>query len=207
MSLTIVSYAPGAGGNHLKNMLCAGGIFANSNEFSIDVYNGNTEPPGTVHCQPGRNVKHTVVDTNPDSNQVIHGHFGELAVYRDFINSVDDKKFILITTDHQEDQDLLSCRQQRLGHQQHEYYLREEEPLLYQPLMYTSYFNAQSDSILPLALRHFWHPEINCYKILDSLESFLNMSLNRQLMQDLHRRWWNLNFTFEFDTFTRRYYG
>lgn len=218
MSLTIISYAPGAGGNHLKNMMINGNrIFANHSDFNIDVYNvehnvngANEEqyPFGTVHSVPGRNVqKDTMNKIMSDQTQdwIVHGHFGELAPYRNQINSVVDKKFILITIDNQIDQQLLDCRQTRLGHKHHSYYITEEEPLLYQPTMYETYFNGSPESICCVSLYDFWHPVIN--KILTKIENFLNIKLDQVSSQDLHTKWWSMNFNFDFDDFTRRTYG
>lgn len=211
MAGTIVSYAPGAGGNHLKNIMCLDSSFGNSHDLDVGVYSVDTQPPGTVHSIPGRNVHEVYIDqylTQPEKNFIIHGHFGELAPYRDKINSIEQKKFILIGIDTQRDQDILSKRQERLGHKQHPYYISEEQPFLYQPAMYTSYFNGKTqEDVCVIPLYEAWHPDLKEHDIIGRLNRFLNINIDLSRAQELHDLWWKLNFHFDFCDYTRKIYG
>lgn len=208
MSATIISYIPGAGGNHLKNLMCTYAGFANSNELNVDVYNGQTEPPGTAHSVPGRNLHDHVVNRvldKPDLHWLMLGHFGELALWREKINSISDKKWILITINTQLDRNLLKTRHERLQQHTHPYWLNEEQMYLYQPPMYHSYFPGHTDNILTISLKEFWNPKVD--KFIEKINSFLNINVPIIDAQKLHDLWWQQNFFFEWDSTVRDYYN
>jgi hypothetical protein len=211
MSAVIIVYPPGAGGNHYKNMLCLDSSFGNSSDLNPNVYSEQTQPPGTVHSIPGRNVHEVNIDhyvANPSKTWIIHGHFGELAPYRDKINSIENKKFLLFGFNTELDQQVLDDRQNRLGHKQHPYYLTEEQPHMYGPAMYVSYFTGQSlDDVLQIPLYEAFHPDLKQFDIIGKLNRFLNVNINVDQAQELHNKWWKLNFYFEWSNFTRSLYG
>ena len=94
---TIIAYPPSGGGNHLKNLLCLSGAFANSGDLNLEPYNtGNRE----VHSTPGRNMnEYRMADALFSTGDfILHGHFGELAPFRSEINNIEQKKFVI--TDH-----------------------------------------------------------------------------------------------------------
>ena len=188
MTIVVIAYPPSAGGNHLKNMLCIDPGFANSNDLDRSKYtNGDRE----VHSTPGRNVQECKITAAQSSAEdyIIHGHFGELAIERDQINSIVDKKFVVITIDTPRDRYLLSIRQNRLGQMSHEYYLNEEQLYLYQPYFYQTYFTGLPKNIYTIALNDFWHPDLNKYKIVQQLNTFLNKNVDQEQAQFLHTHW------------------
>lgn len=212
MSAVVLSYAPGAGGNHIKNLLCLDHGFANSSDLNPTVYDLNENKTGTVHSIPGRNLHEDLLDRvldNPDRRWIIHGHWGELAPYRDKINRISNKKFVLITIDQARDQELLMTRMIRLGHPLHNYYISEEQPCLYRSSMYVqSFFNAATqEDVCQIPLYEVWHPDLAVSQLLPSLNLFLGTNLRQDLCQMLHDKWWKLNFHFDFDDFARRLYG
>lgn len=189
MSALVVAYPPSGGGNHLKNILCLDKSFGNSSDLNVEVY---TQGDREVHSTSGRNVtleKVAKVVTDPHQEYIIHGHFGELATYRDQINSIVDKKFIILTIDTVRDRYLLNIRQHRLGQMSHEYYLNEEQPYLYQPYFYQTYFTGLSQNIYTIALNDFWHPDLNKYNIVQRLNNFLNKTIDAEQAQVLHHHW------------------
>jgi hypothetical protein len=193
MSALVIAYPPSGGGNHLKNILCLDTSFGNSNDLDIEVY---TRGEREVHSTPGRNVRDYRVSNaanDPDRMHIIHGHFGELATQRDSINDIVDKKFIVITIDSDRDRYLLNTRQHRLGQMSHEYYLHEEQPFLYQSVFYQTYFTGIPENIYTIALNDFWHPNLNEYKIVERLNTFLNKNVDSQQAQFLHTHWHNNN--------------
>jgi len=209
MSAVIVAYPPGAGGNHIKNLLCTYPGFGNSGDLNTKVYIEDTQPPGTVHSKPGRNVTTDLFETveaNPEKCYIIHGHFGELAPFRQQINRI-SKKFILIAFDNKIDQQLLDYRQGRLGHRQHPYYIEEEQPFLYRTELYTTYFTANTEDICVIPLYEIWHPDLNQHKIVERLNIFLNINMDHNQAQSIHDLWWKNNFNFDFCNFTRNVYG
>lgn len=188
MTVIVISYPPAGGGNHLKNILCLDQSFANSSDLDINKYvDGNRE----VHSTHGRNMQDYRIEDAESSEQdyILHGHFGELALWRDRINAITDKKFLLVSIDHERDQYLLDNRQHRLGQFSHEYYLKEEQPYLYQRELYQTYFTAAPENIYTIALNDFWHPKLEQYKIIDQLNSFLNKNIPADRAQFLHSHW------------------
>lgn len=189
MTALIIAYPPSAGGNHLKNILCLDSSFGNSSDLDIEVYtSGNRE----VHSTPGRNVYAERVKNasdDPHHDHIIHGHFGELATQRDAINAIADKKFIILTIDTPRDRYLLNNRQGRLGQISHEYYLNEEQPYLYQPVFYQTYFTGLDQNIYTISINEFWHPDLDQYKIIQGLNSFLNKNVDQSQAQFLHNHW------------------
>jgi hypothetical protein len=188
MTVVVIAYPPGGGGNHLKNILCLDQSFANSNDLNIDKYTGGERE---VHSTTGRNMQQYRVESAESAEQdyVLHGHFGELAPWRDRINAIADKKFLVISIDSDRDQYLLDNRQHRLGQWGHEYYLREEQPYLYRRELYQTYFTTTLENIYTIALNDFWHPDLQQYKIVEQLNNFLNKNVDTEQAQFLHRHW------------------
>jgi hypothetical protein len=188
MTALVIAYPPSGGGNHLKNILCLDSSFGNSSDLNHDVYiQGKRE----VHSTSGRNVtpERVAAARDPHHEYIIHGHFGELATQREQINAILDKKFIIITIDTSRDRYLLNTRQQRLGQMSHEYYLNEEQLYLYQSYFYQTYFTGLPENIYTIALNDFWHPNLDEYKIVQQLNTFLNKNVDQEQAQFLHTHW------------------
>lgn len=188
MTVVVIAYPPAAGGNHLKNILCLDQSFANSNDLDMDKY---TSGKREVHSTTGRNMQQYRIESAESAEQdyVLHGHFGELAPWRERVNAIVDKKFLVISINSDRDQYLLDNRQHRLGQWGHEYYLREEQPYLYQSELYQTYFTARPENIYTIALNDFWHPDLQQYKIIEQLNGFLNKNISNESAQFLHRQW------------------
>jgi len=188
LSVTIIAYPPSGGGNHLKNLLCLDGAFSNSGDLNFEPYNtGNRE----VHSTAGRNMnQHRMVEALDSTGDfILHGHFGELAPYRETINNIQNKRFVIITIDTQKDRHLLQSRQNQLGQHSHEYYLHEEQYFLYQSAMYSTYFTGQESAIFSFPLTELWHPVINYTTTWDRLNSFLGINIDLVQAQRLHDQW------------------
>lgn len=188
MTVTVIVYPPSAGGNHLKNILCLDSSFANSSDLDMVKY---TSGEREVHSTPGRNMQESRMTEAEqcDTDFILHGHFGELAPWRNRINDIKNKKFLVISIATPRDRYLLDQRQHRLGQWGHEYYLHEEQPFLYTPELYQTYFTGRPENIYTMALNDFWHPNLGHYKIVDRLNDFLNKSINQDQAQFLHRHW------------------
>ena len=185
---TIIAYPPSGGGNHLKNLLCLSDAFANSSDLNLEPYKtGNRE----VHSTSGRNMnQYRMADALASSGDfILHGHFGELAPFRETINSIQHKRFVIVTIDTQQDRRVLQTRQTRLGQQSHDYYLHEEQYFLYQPQMYSTYFTGQECDIFSFSLTDLWHSVINYNGTWDRLNSFLGINIDLASAQRLHDQW------------------
>lgn len=178
------------------------GSFANSSDFNPEVYEyahapvSDSQPVGTVHSTGGRNVHKYLFEkifAAPEKTWIIHGHFGELAPFRNELNLINNKKYIIITIDTDLDRKMLLERQQRLGGTSgHPYYLDEEQPYLYQPPMYTTYFT--SDDTLNTSIECAWHPNLSESKLIDTWNNYLNINIDITQAQHYHTLWWNSNF-------------
>ena len=209
MSAVIVAYSPSAGGNHLRNILCLSNNFANASEFDSTIYDRADQTSGAVHGINGRNIQQTylkrVLD-NPGNCFTLAGHFGELAQHRESLLLI-EKKFIIISIDSAQDLRLLARRQQRMGQQNHPYWLDEEQPFLYRPNMYQSYFDTASSDILTISLSDLWHPTFNNGQVIDAINDFLNINIDIAPAQALQEKWVRHNFNFHFSTYEQQVLG
>jgi hypothetical protein len=209
MSAVIVTYCPASGGNHLKNILSLSSFFANQDEMDLTVYDRVDQTSGAVHSVDGRNVQDIFVDRmldQPDQCWLMSGHFGELAPVRSALSAV-DKKFIIVTINNSVDCRLLTNRQQRLGQQCHPYWLEEEQPYLYQPRMYQTYFGVDPANIATISLYDLWHPTLCDHAVINKLNDFLNINIDTESAQNLQQKWWQGNFNFEFSSYERNLYN
>jgi len=209
MSAVIVAYCPAAGGNHLRNILCLSCNFVNSAEFDLTIYDRADQTSGAVHGIDGRNIQEIYlkrVQDNPKNCFALAGHFGELAQYRESLLLV-DKKFIIISIDTAQDRRLLANRQLRMGQQNHPYWLDEEQPFLYRPSMYQSYFATTSSNILTISLSDLWHPTFNNGQVIECINDFLNINIDIVLAQALQEKWVRHNFNFHFSGYEQQVLG
>ncbi|CAB4137766.1 hypothetical protein UFOVP328_77 [uncultured Caudovirales phage] len=209
MSAVIVAYCPAAGGNHLKNILSLSPMFANSADMDLTVYDRAQKTSGAVHSINGRNIQDIFIDpmhSQPDRTWLISGHFGELATARSRLHTV-NKKFVIITMDTELDRQLLERRQQRLGQHCHPYWLNEEQPYLYQPEIYQTYFGTELCNIATVRLHDLWHPTLCDFSVIAKINEFLNINIDVDSAQKLQQQWWNANFNFEFSTFEQNLYN
>lgn len=211
MSAVIVAYCPSAGGNHLRNILCLSSSFINSTDFDSTIYDRADQTSGTVHGIAGRNIQEEylkrVVD-NPMDCFALAGHFGELAEHRETLLNI-EKKFIIISIDTAQDRRLLERRQQRLCQQSHPYWLDEEQPFLYRPAMYQSYFATLPSNILTIPLYDLWHPTFNDNRVIHCINDFLNIDIDTSDIgptHTLHKKWRANNFNFHFSHYEQAVY-
>jgi hypothetical protein len=199
MNSVLVIYPPGAGGNHLKNMLCLGNTFANRHELNIDVYDideNSNRCPGEVWCVGGRNVQPIFVDRIFDGSSkryVMPAHFGELASWHHRFSG-SDVGIILINIDQQQDRLCLMNRQVRLGQHIHPYWLDEELLFLYQPRMMQIYFGFNPEKIVSIPLSVFWSRDFVSDETLYLMTRQLDLDLPMPEMMVLHHKWYDLNF-------------
>jgi len=203
MSINIIAYPPGGGGNHLKNLVELGGRFRDQWPWDwvreqcvgLEPYDRPLGVPGEVHSLPGRNIHEVFVEhvtQHPYRNYLLHGHFGELARHADHIRLWPDVRWVIETMDDQQDRDLLRQRQHRL--QYHPYWLDEEQIFLYGASMYQCYFGAEPSRIQLLPLRLLWQRDIVSSGVLEILHTAFGVDIDRQAAQWLHKKWCDLNF-------------
>ena len=208
MTIHIISYPPGGGGNHLKNLCCLNGRFKDQwpwawvKEQSVGLrpYYQPAGPQGEVHSLPGRNIHEVFVQHISDNltgDYLLHGHFGELAAYAADIRQWAHVRWLVETMDDQLDRDNLRARQQRL--QYHPYWLDEEMIYLYRPEMYTKYFGADPDHITCISVSQVWDRDLVISGMARNLAVAFGVQLPMPQAQDLHDRWCELNFPAGYD--------
>jgi hypothetical protein len=195
-----VCYAPGAGGNHLKNLLCTSQEVANHHELDrryYDKWDPENHAPGEVNCVGGRNIQEIFLDRmhqEPQLCWVMPAHFGELAQHRLSLPDPATVDIIIISIQDPVSRTMLLQRQMRLGQHIHPYWLDEELLHLYQPFMYEKYFGFVASNMLCIELKDFWQRDwVNSQSFLD-LKVFFSPMLVDNHCRDLHEKWWDLNF-------------
>lgn len=195
MMLTMILYPPSAGGNHLKNILCLDPSFANSGDLDIEktYYQNPGVNIGEVQSIPGRNVHNFLIEkflSEFNKDHILQCHFGEIASYQEKILDI-EKRLILITIDDAIDRLLLRRRQSKLGQHIHPYWLDEELPYFYQPLICERYFGFLRSQILSIPLEKFWQK--NLIVTVEDINRFLDKKIPQDLAQNLHDRWHQIN--------------
>jgi hypothetical protein len=184
MTTVIIPFPPGAGGNHLKNIIVS--------DLNKLIYFGPT-----VHQQPGNNLQVSQVEAalaSPQNMHILHGHFGEIMSYQNQIRDIQDKKFIIICNDNSTDHQLLQQRQQQLGYftlKTGEYF-QGEQVFLYEPFMYHHYFNVPMKNIMNIPISEWFVEDIT--PVIDKINYFLKINLNVEAVNKLHKTWYGRNF-------------
>jgi hypothetical protein len=183
MSHVIIVFPPGAGGNHLKNLVNK----RLSVEKLLDLYTRES----TVHARPGNNFNSIELL----EEKLTHGHFGEVMSYQSLVKSLEDKKFVIISPDTPEDRQLLFRRREQLGSAYSCYslngYFDGEQVFLYEPFMYHYYFNTAMENIMNISVHEFYKEDIT--DVLERLSYFLQIDLDFNLCNKLHDIWRNNN--------------
>lgn len=202
MSVNIIAYPPGGGGNHVRNLCDLTGSFDDQWPWSwvqeqrvgLHPYNFPPTQPGVVHSLPGRNIHNVFIEhitTHNSGNYLLQGHFGELAPYAKEIRAWSQVQWLVLTMDDPEDRRLLRQRQQRLGY--HPYWLDEEQIFLYRSEMYVQYFTAIAQNIRKLPVRDLWQRDITASGLLITLQQAFNLVIDKEMAKTLHTKWCDLN--------------
>jgi hypothetical protein len=203
VSINIIAYPPGGGGNHVRNLCDLDGRFQDQWPWSwvreqrvgLAPYDDPPGQPGEVHSLPGRNIHEVFVQEiteHPVSHYIMQGHFGELAAHAAAIRSWPETRWLVITLDNEQDRRLLRQRQQRL--QYHPYWLDEEQIFLYRPEMYTHFFGAKPQHIHTLSVQQLWQHDIIATGVLDRIQTAFDIRVDSRMAQILHVKWCDLNF-------------
>jgi len=190
LSQVLISFPPGAGGNHLKNLLVL-------DKIDIDkLYSSRT-----VHNQPGNNFK---IDQAYDSNGqfkncIVLGHFGEVMSYREKIKTWPNRKFILISPETLADRELLYSRWNKLGPPYQAFELNSyydgEQVFLYEASMFRDCFATDMSSIMNISISEWFTLDIS--PVLDRVSKFLNTELDIKKCLALHKIWCDNNLDIE----------
>jgi hypothetical protein len=196
--LALTVYVPGAGGNHLKNLLCLSSAYSNSGDLKSEVYENPDpqRPPGEVWCLGGRNLQEIFFDrmqTSSDHAWTLAAHVGEMFQYQAQLSCVTHKKIILITVDTPEDQRLLLGRQQRLGQHLHPYWLEEELVWLYRPEFICRHFDIDHHCMISISLSEYWRSDFVTSDKFQQVKQFLNIDLDSSRADRYHRLWHKAN--------------
>jgi hypothetical protein len=203
MTINIIAYPPGGGGNHLRNLCDLDGRFQDQwpwdwvreQRVGLAPYHSPQGMPGEVHSLPGRNIHEVFVaeiSARPAGDYLLQGHFGELAPHAVAIRDWPGTRWLLVTMDSEQDRQLLRQRQQRL--QYHPYWLDEEQIFLYRAEMYTHFFAARPDRIQAISVSQLWQRDITGSGVLAAIDRAFGITVDADKAQGLHYRWCDLNF-------------
>lgn len=194
MKLALVVYPPGAGGNHLKNLMCLSRAFANSSELDTAVYDAQDRAQGEVWCVGGRNLQPIFFERmhqHPDQRWVLIAHFGEMMQHRREILQIPDIQLVIITIQDLTARRKLERRQIRLGQALHPYWLDEELIWCYRTEMYINNFGISGDRCLEIGLQDLWHRDLVA---MAAVEKFLDIEIPKDQAAALHSKWLSANF-------------
>ena len=181
MSQVIISFPPGSGGNHLKNLLLS------------DTVNFNLYQSRRVHSQPGNNFK---IDQAYDKygntkDCILLGHFAEVMSHQEKIKLWPDPKFILISPDTYTDRELLHARRKKIGSAYNNFdvgsYFDGEQVFLYEPFIYRDCFATSMSNIMNISITEWFVLDIS--PVLDRVAKFLNITLDTEYCFALHDIW------------------
>jgi len=184
MNSVIVIFPPGAGGNHLRNMLDT----SIAREELTEIYKNNRP---LAHAKIGSNFK---VD-NLINKKIAHGHFGEILSHQDLLRSMSDTvKLIILSVNTADDRKMLKGRRSRLNHNvsyQVGDYFDGEQVFLYESFMYHYYFNIPMSNIMNISISDWFKADIS--QELDRISEFLQIDLDRKFCAYLHNMWCEKN--------------
>ena len=181
----IVSFPPGAGGNHLRNLISLG----YSNNEIANIYQSSNM---IAHASLGNNLTAKQIQAAillPNETHLLHGHFGEILTYQESIRSISDKKFILISADTPEERSMLNQRRRAIGYPYiaDGNYFDGEQVFLYEHTTYCYYFNIAEDAVINVSLNELFSENIKT--VIDRINNFLSISIDYEQVKQLHQRW------------------
>ena len=187
MSVIFVVFPPGAGGNHLRNMIVS------CLETSQKIASLYSNTMSTKHAKVGSNLQPNDIQLaleNSQQNYVLHGHFGEIMSYQNQIRSIVDKKFVILCPDTARDRQLLNDRQKKL-HLKREVanddYFEQEQVFLYEPFMYHWYFQIPMEDIMNIPITEWFVRDID--DVLARISWLLKININKIDITKMHYRW------------------
>ena len=190
MTVAIVVFPPMTGGNHLRNLISLSRNY--SDNFDDLIY----QQKNTVHVYPGNNLKKEQFTNilNETGNHLLHGHFGEIMSYQHQIRAIENKKFIVICTDNEQDRQLLKKRKITTGYSpfNNQDYFFGEQVFLYEPFMYHHYFNVPMTDIMNIPITEWFVEDIN--PVLAKINYFLQVDIDIGKAAELHKIWYTNNF-------------
>lgn len=186
LAQVIISFPPGAGGNHLRNLLTLHDVNVSKLYSSL-----------RVHNQPGSNFKISqAYDNNGQVNDcVLLGHFGEVMSHRDEIRTWPNLKFILISPDTYNDRTLLHARWIKLGPSYQNFklgsYYDGEQVFLYEAFMFRDCFATKMSNIMNISISEWFTEDIS--PVLDRISKFLDLDLDIDKCLHTHKLWCEKN--------------
>jgi hypothetical protein len=198
MSLTLVVYLPGSGGNHLKNLLCLDSAYCNHTDLTPEVYENPDpqRPPGEVWCVGGRNLQDIFFERmihQPNCNWVLAAHLGEMFQRQTQLQAIEHKKIVVLNITNTSARQRLYQRQLRLGQTIHPYWLDEEFVWMYSADTVAKIFNTGSDCYHNLCIKDFWSDNFVQSRQFAELEQFLGTNIDHARADLYHRLWCRAN--------------
>ena len=202
MTNVFISFPPGGGGNHMRNVITVASNFIDNQDYHqsiLDQYTGRTF---NVH---GNDLASTALNGNINSfklhnatlndseNRVFYGHFAEFMSLRKEIASIKNKKFILLSIDTENCKKIWLARSKEIGQNSNSYeYYMGEQVFLYESSMYANQiFNCKPINVINVGLSEWLNSDIS--NVLNRIEMFLSIKFDRDKVQAIHNKWVELN--------------
>ena len=184
MPTVVIAFPPGGGGNHLKNIISIG------YSISIDVDQAYKPVSVGAHTDSSYNIRSDQVINaidNPAGINILHGHFGEIMSFQNELRIIDNKKFILISPETEEDRRLVDYRRSLLKFTTLDPYFDNEQVFLYECFMYHYYFNTSFDNIMNIAISELFSKDIS--QVIKRINQFLEIDIDSGYISQLHDKW------------------
>jgi hypothetical protein len=201
MTTAFISYPPGAGGNHLRNILALASDFLPDNPYKQNMQD-QYSPGGHIFVH-GADLAQAQLRGNmnsfklhqavmaPSKNHLLFGHFAEIASFRKDIKLIKDKKFILLGMDSQQCLDLWVKRSEHLKIGAGHCYFQGEQFFLYESYMYCDLFKTKESNVMNVSISEWFSADIQAP--LERIARFLSCNIDYDECKLLHEVWWTKN--------------
>lgn len=198
-AVVFLAFPPGSGGNHLRNMLLASSDFFDNTADNIEQKYSSHDI--TVHCNDtGSDIRkenltfiklETALDAS-EKNYLFYGHFAEIFSFRNIIQQFQNKKFICISIKSDNCKNLLNQRKKTINTPELDAYHIGEQTFLYESLIYQKIYDVAEDCVMDISISEFFSTDLTC--VIELLENFLQIKLDINKINCLHRTWLEKNF-------------
>jgi len=205
MTTLFISFPPGGGGNHLRNMIAVNSNFIQEDEYRQSIIDQYKRKTINVH---GKDLAQNVMASNlnsfklhralmnPAQNYVFFGHFAEIMTLRNDIAKIADKKFILLSIDTDKCRKIWLARSAELAQEPYSYdYYLGEQVFLYESFMYSNnIFQCKSSNVMNIGIGDWFSHNVETE--LNRVSQFLNCTFDLDQAKDMHNTWLEKNSKF-----------
>lgn len=174
-------FPPGAGGNHLANIISVGNRF--SLRFDINNYHNLT---GNAHVSNIKNLQidQDTIDQLQSTSNVLCSHLAEYLWVQDFVNQLPNRKYLVLEFGSALSDTVRKRITKMYPAYQQEYFLQEISTLYSQQCVQR--LTGETD-FFRLDVNVLFQEDVS--DLLNSLEQDLHLNLDKSVIQELHDKW------------------